>query len=399
MFRIHGRLGRAAGAWLALSLAAVGLTVFSPGPSEAGTQVVADGNDVKGKLDIKRAKATHTGEKEFRHTLITYDGWKVEDLNNNDGLFLALDTDCDQSDVEFWIVVVREGKRLDAYRTNSNFVILDDTVKFGHPTARKLWIKITSTTIAKAKGYSWGAATLYKAKNGCKNGCVDSAPNDELVVHDFTAPEIQMFPVPDVTTTYSTDETVGVQFDVDEDGCSGLRDWLIRRRVVGATSWETVATAPGAPSMYHKVPVEQGSTYQIQILVADNHGNEDASPIIQTTAPWDDGNAALVSGYSGDWTEVTSTFAYLEKVHQSSTPGDSFSFSYIGTRVGWIAPGGANGVAEVSVDGGPPALVSLASFSGPRQLVFSQWVTTGPHDISITVISGTVSIDGILVRA
>jgi hypothetical protein len=56
-------------------------------------------------------------------------------------------------------------------------------------------------------------------------------------------------------------------------------------------------------------------------------------------------------------------------------------------------------VAAVVTDEGPEPDVILASFIGPRRIVFQHtFATVASHSITITVTGGTVPIDGIIVR-
>jgi hypothetical protein len=84
-------------------------------------------------------------------------------------------------------------------------------------------------------------------------------------------------------------------------------------------------------------------------------------------------------------------------LHSTSQSGASFTYSFTGTSVAWIGAA-ANGVAAVAIDGHSPDSVDLASFTGRRRVLFETALSAGRHTIAIKDVSGTVDIDGLVVR-
>ena len=76
---------------------------------------------------------------------------------------------------------------------------------------------------------------------------------------------------------------------------------------------------------------------------------------------------------------------------QATTPGATLRFTFEGASLA-LVPGPGTGETEVSVDGGEPRRVSLAG--KPVRLV-----GRGRHAVTLTALSGAVTVDGLIVRA
>ena len=95
--------------------------------------------------------------------------------------------------------------------------------------------------------------------------------------------------------------------------------------------------------------------------------------------------------YEGNWETVRDVVATQGAYRQATTPGATLRFTFEGASL-TLVPGPGAGEVEVSVDGGEPRRVSLAG--KPVRLV-----GRGLHAVTITALSGAVTVDGLIVRA
>ncbi|HYI21144.1 MAG TPA: alpha-amylase family glycosyl hydrolase [Candidatus Limnocylindrales bacterium] len=107
---------------------------------------------------------------------------------------------------------------------------------------------------------------------------------------------------------------------------------------------------------------------------------------------------------SAGWTVVSMSGAMKGRVALSSTPGATAQLAFTGNGVAAVMPVSAGqGIVEICVDASTPSAtcktVNLATFtpSGKRRLVaaFTQ-LSSGSHVLRVTVVSGTVRLDGAL---
>ena len=101
----------------------------------------------------------------------------------------------------------------------------------------------------------------------------------------------------------------------------------------------------------------------------------------------DDGDAGVA--YHGSWHAGTGAGYFHDgSLHYSDRPGDSVTFTFMGTFVAWIGATNANhGVATVAIDGGQPTAVDTYSPQWGRQAVLYERTNlpSGSHAITITV--------------
>jgi hypothetical protein len=117
------------------------------------------------------------------------------------------------------------------------------------------------------------------------------------------------------------------------------------------------------------------------------------SPVKLVSVPIDDASPQLA--YTGTWTHGTGDpLDFRDTLSTSTTPFDTVVLTFTGRYVAWVAPGGGTGAAIVEGED-----VILADFSGRRTIVYERtFGSVGTHSITIEVDSGTVPIDGIIVR-
>jgi hypothetical protein len=102
-----------------------------------------------------------------------------------------------------------------------------------------------------------------------------------------------------------------------------------------------------------------------------------------------------------NWLKVNVPGAANGKIIRSSVPGAVAEFAFTGNGVTLVTPAGAGlGEVQVCLDPGTASetckMVNLASFtpSGQRRYVASFAAAWGSHVLRMTVVSGTVDLDG-----
>jgi hypothetical protein len=193
------------------------------------------------------------------------------------------------------------------------------------------------------------------------------------------------------------DVTYNVSFRVTDTGGAGLRRWNLQHRLLGQSAWTTIETGTAGGLRTVSVNSVEDQDDQFRVVAVDKHGNQRVSPLRLVPVPFDDRNGLL--SYTGTWVQSTTAAGdFRDTLSTSSTLTDTVTLNFTGRYVAWVAPGGG-GTADVATDGGTPQPVNLAGFSGPRQIVFQHtFASTGTHSITITVTTGPVPIDGIIVR-
>ena len=99
--------------------------------------------------------------------------------------------------------------------------------------------------------------------------------------------------------------------------------------------------------------------------------------------------------YSKHWATVKRTGAWQGKAIQSSTAGSTFTLRYVGgtlTLIGETTPAG--GKLKVTLDGHSRTL-KLHSAKAKRRLLLGTFkAKPGTHHLKLTVVSGTVALEG-----
>jgi hypothetical protein len=112
-----------------------------------------------------------------------------------------------------------------------------------------------------------------------------------------------------------------------------------------------------------------------------------------------DSSKPTISYATGAWTTKQKAKAYARSYRTASANGAWAAVSFSGRGIAWVAPvGPGKGTARVSLDGNPPVLVDLNRTSAKAQRIvwYSGALAPGPHHLVITVVTGPVDLDAIL---
>jgi hypothetical protein len=375
------------GRWALAGALVAGVLVWAV-PAHAHVQTVADRNDRPGPLDIRSARHAHSGSK-VTHTITTFGAWRPALLGLRTPNFFALSISTDgDAPAERVVVVYSAGGRVTAriYSGDGRFVAGATAAK---PNARTVRISFLRSRLGTGLQYRWQALSFFASPRTCPRGCVDRAPNRGRILHDIRAPVVS-FPVPGVPPA----PTYDVSFTVSDAGGAGLAEWRLEQRDLGSTTWNEVGTGTSVGIQNVSFPAAAGDNDEFRVVAVDKHGNTTTSPVRIVSVPVDDGSFT----FGGTWTAGGSPLDFMGTLRTAGDPGATASYAFTGRHVALVAPGGT-GSAQVVIEGVIQPGINLASFTGPRQIVFeASFPTATPQTLVLTVLGGPFPIDGIIVR-
>ena len=371
-----------------------------PALASANTQTVMDGNDRPGLLDIRSVTVTHSGGW-LRYRITTWNRWSTSVIGQTTPHFIAVGLDMGGNrNFERLVALFVFNGRLRAFLINANTGRILNSYGATRPNAKSISFRIARSPFVPAGGYGWNAFSVYRI--GSRN-VVDSAPNGSNRFHDVAAPRITLGSFPNMTTSASATTDFPVSFTMNDRARSAGVDWRVERRLVGSTTRETAVSGVGVGAKAPTVTGVEGANYLMRVVATDRHGNSTASAEVPVSVPYDDANAAFAAAFAGTWTNTPSGTPFQGTLHHTVVPGSSFTYTFMGSEIFWIAPGtpiGLPGSATVAIDGGAATTVDPSTSSGERAMVFgaSGLDPSVTHTVVITHVSGAITIDAILVR-
>jgi hypothetical protein len=366
---------------------------------EANTGGILDPLEGTGTLDIRYAGHGHAGASSVTQSLTTYYPFRSTLVRGERSIAFALYVRA-YSYPDSWVFISWQGDSLRALlRDNDGNVIAPLPVS--RPSNRSVKVVIPKALFGDPPAYRWVAFTTSPtgtdATREGRSFAQTGARFVRGVVHDYTAPDIRLISFPDPSTDASASLAYPVTFAVRDQGFAGMRAWRLDRRVSGG-AWLTLARGKRAGRRQRILPGVEGETYEHRVVAVDRQGNRARSPVALVSVPLDDANSAFANSFDGAWTAVGGSAGdFRGTLHVASQAQARFSYAFTGSNVAWIAPASA-GSADVQIDGGAPEAVDLAAHSGHRQVVFARELSPGPHTVTVTVASGTVAFDALVVR-
>jgi hypothetical protein len=379
--------------------------LVAPAPARGSTQRARDPADTAGPLDIESATEGQRSPGEVRLELNTWDRFGRKALGGPDEIAFAF---YEHGYPYRWVYVRREGKALKAFVERDEGDVLATEPVTG-PSRRAVEVHIPTGLLDDPAGYEWAALTSYRNGGVCARICIDAIPSsyqfkqtETSLVHprllDLTAPTIRLLQFPDPSTQRSRTLTYPVKFSVRDTGGAHLRGWSLQRKRVGGARWRELRTGTKTGRNRIRLQGKEGETYAHRVIAVDRQGNRRRSTRALISVPLDDTNASLASSFVGPWrTDQAASLDFRETLHTSSDASARFVYPFTGTRVVLVGPG-LPGVAAVSVDGNLPEQIDLSLLPGRRRMLFARTVPSGDHTLSVSIVSGTVGIDGVAVR-
>jgi hypothetical protein len=381
-------------AWIGLAFGiVVTVALLIPATARASGNVVADGNDASGKLDIRSVSQEHAASGPVVHTITTYGPWRSRAIAARRSSFFlfVFNTAGDRRPERLALVYRDHGILRVAVLSRAGRFIGWGTAS--RPSASSIRVAVPRKLLGKPFGYRWKVFSVYSASGVCRAGCVDRAPNSGTSLHDITAPTVGFPPLamPGSTTT-------SIPFTVTDRGGSHTRRWNVEQRLAGDTTWSVIATGVTGGNHSVSASASEGQTFAYRIVARDGGGNVTASHVQSITFPLDDGNAQM--SYAGTWATTNADgLDYLATLHTTTdvTTPATMTVTFQGTTVAIIARGSC-GTASVVIDGGSATPTTQLCGNEHRAIVFrADSLPPGAHTLTLTVEGGTFGFDGLVV--
>ena len=378
-----------------LSLALAGAQLVAAGPGAAATSgAVRDGRDAKGKLDVASVSYSRAADRSLTHTVRFYSPVASKSFTaKGDMLAFAFDTDGNKSADRVAVVVWSSGAlRGGVVDARGRFLAL---ARVRRPNSRTIALTIPGRVLDPQGGYRWVLLTESKDRGRCRKGCLDAVPNAGPVLFDFTAPSVDVR-VPDPYVEPST--TFNVHLSARDQGFSGLRSWTLESRTAGQTEWSLVAHGESLSETDVPQTGAEGTTYELRLTAVDRQGNRRSLTRL-FTMPIDDASPLLAGAYTGRWNAVVDApLLFMRTFHRSDSLDASFTYSFTGTYVAWLATTSCCNAVNVSIDGGPPQTVMA---NGQRKPFERSDLPSGRHILTISLPPGSppgFTIDAVVSR-
>jgi hypothetical protein len=378
---------------LAIGLALVGAYLASAGPASAASGSIKDGRDAKGKLDVASVSYSRAADRSLTHTIRFHAPVQSRLLKDN-LLAFAFDIDGNRKTDRIGVVLWADGALRGGVVDNKGRLLALARVR--RPNSRSIATTIPGRALDLNGGYRWVLLSEYKDRGRCKKGCLDAVPNGAPALFDFTAPLIDIR-VPDLSAQPSTAFTVHV--GTRDPGFSGLRKWTLEFRTVGQTEWTTIGEVEGRTEADVPLAGTEGTTYEFRLTAVDKAGNRSTTTRL-FTMPIDDASPLLAGAWRGRWDAVVnpSPLLFMGTFHRSDSTDATFTYSFTGTYVAWLAGTACCTSVNVSIDGGPPQLVMV---TGQRKPLERSDLPPGRHALTISLPPGSppgFTIDAIVSR-
>jgi hypothetical protein len=155
--------------------------------AQADTRRISDGNDVSGRLDIRRASHGHADGR-LVHKISTFATWgnRLVRRSGTNLFSLEISTDGDSRPERVVLMYSRNGRMLaDVFRFSGGTLTLIGSASASKPNARTVRVSIRRSRLGDPGRYRWSAHSQFKRAGACSNFCVDRAPNRGRVLHDI----------------------------------------------------------------------------------------------------------------------------------------------------------------------------------------------------------------------
>jgi hypothetical protein len=151
---------------------------------------VADPNDTKGVLDVRRLRLRH-GDVSHRFTVMTFSNWSIPRLWDAGHVFVMLDTG-GGSDADHYVHVRSDGRRLigSLWRVRSGRDARLGRVVVRRPSADAVTVRVRLSDLAFGPNrtrYFWWVYTTFVGSR-CRVTCIDRAPRSGSIEQALPTP-------------------------------------------------------------------------------------------------------------------------------------------------------------------------------------------------------------------
>jgi hypothetical protein len=198
---------------------------------------------------------------------------------------------------------------------------------------------------------------------------------------------------PALASAASAGAQVKLRYSATTSGGTSVRSYNVQSLELGVrkAAWRTLAAATPKTSLtFSGGP---GHTYSFRVAATDSSGQAGAFARNTTVIP--SGVKPAKGHYGKPWATVRRKGAWLGHAIESSTPASAFTLGYVGgalTLIGETTRAG--GRLQVTLDGHGRVLHLRSSKLRVRQTLASFKARTGTHHLQLTVLGGTVALEG-----
>ena len=382
-----------------LLLAAVGFAlvsgILSAGPVAAHNFTKSDGNDSRGRLDLRSVSVSHTATGVV-HKVTTYNSWTSRSLGADSFFIIQIDKNDDRNYERCAFIFFTNRLRGSLTNCGARFIQFLPVTKLSGTTA-----KITVPKSQTGSVYWWAAASLWDGPAPCGNGCVDFAPNNfPDILHDMLPPILTMTTDPLRIWELPTDSTTanfGLPFSLS-DPDAGIKSWTVQSHAIGSGNWTFVISGTGAGSKDPPITSVEGARLDYRVVAKDRQGNRTIGLTRRVYIPKDDDDPVIAAGFSVPPAPASDVTAFGDSYSQMS----SGTFTYTWTPnpadclFELIGPGSGPWNVTVTPLGGSPTIIDDMSFTdAPRQTLYSNNDCNATSYV-VTWNSGTFGLDAVL---
>ena len=377
-----------------LLVTAIGLlsvsTVLSAGPAAAHTFTKADGNDSRGKLDLRSVTVSHTATGVV-HRVQTYESWTARSLGADSFFIIQIDKNKDRRYERCAFIFFTNRLRGSLTNCRATFIRFLPVTKLSGTAA-----KITIPKSQTGSVYWWAAASLWVGPAPCGGqGCVDFAPNNfPDILHDMIPPIVTQLTDPLREWVESTTAGFTFPFSVS-DAHAGIKSWTVQRYDVGTATWSDVISGSTGGSKDAPIDGEEGTRVDYRVVATDRQGNTTIGPTRRAYIPTDDDD--LAPGFSVAPATATDGAPFGGTYSQMSSGTFTYTWTPDPTDCLFELIGPGTGPWEVTVTAGAaaPQTVNADSYDDlPRQTLYTD--TSCAATYTVTWVSGTFGLDAVL---
>jgi hypothetical protein len=380
-----------------LLLAVVGWAVvsgvLSAGPVVAHNFTKLDGNDSRGKLDLRSASVSHTATGVV-HKVTTYNSWTSRSLGADSFFIIQIDKNKDRHYERCAFIYFASRLRGSLTNCGAQFIRSLPVSKVSGTVA-----KITIPKSQTGTVYWWAAASLWVGPAPCGGrGCVDFAPNNfPDILHDMLPPVVTQLTDPLREWVDSTTPGFTFPFSVS-DANAGIKSWTVQRYEVGTATWSNVISGSTGGSKDAPIVGEEGTRVDYRVVAKDKQGNMRIGPTRRVYIPRDEDTVGPEGVFSVAPTPVSDTDAFGGTYSQMAatdtftytwTPGADCLFELIG-------PGSGTWNVTVAPSVGAPTTIDNSQFTAAPRLTLYSNNDCAATSYVVTVNSGSFGLDAVL---
>jgi hypothetical protein len=203
---------------------------------------------------------------------------------------------------------------------------------------------------------------------------------------------------PPLLSSTSAKARIPVRWSSTTAGGTPIASYAVRVRDTGARKprWRTLKTKARATSLQFKAT--PGHTYAFQVQAVDS-GGEASKPVSATTVVPSGVRPAEVD-FSSGWTVHKVHGAWLGQAITSNHVGSSLRLRFSGGDLKLIGErNNSGGVARITLDGHNHTVHLHSSRPQTRQVIYSAKLRPRVHHPQVTVVSGTVALEGVAITS